>query len=252
MEVFGLDWRNNPHEVTAPQEKMHIHRRRPLRHAPGIPPAGGADRLGQGGAALFGCVLGKAGEYGAVTVRRAYGDCGKLSDWDECLRHHGIRAVPNYADGRNAADATLIIDAMDLLNSGTVDGFCIVASDHLFAGLVRRLRRKGTFVAGIGRRDAPAVLRKALCMFTAIEDLDPLTDRSYGKGERVLIDRIKAAVGRPGEYVPLSELGKLLTDVDYRAYCHGDLTSLVGSYPEFVVRDGASIKRPPGTYVGLA
>ena len=203
---------------------------------------------------LFGRVLGKAAAYGAVEVRRAYGDCGKLSDWAECLLHHNIKAVTNYADGDNTADATLIVDAMDLLHCGTVDGFCIVSSDHLFAVLVRRLRRQGVFVAGIGRRHAPASLREALGdLLTAIEDLGLPAGRDYEKGERDMIDRIKAAIGKSGEYVLPSVVGERLAGIDYHAYCHGNLTSLLRSYPEeFIIRDGASIKRPPGTYVGLA
>ena len=203
---------------------------------------------------LFERVLGKAAEYGVVKVRRAYGNCGKLSDWEECLRHHNIKAVTNYADGDNAADATLIVDAMDLLHCGTVDGFCIVTSDHLFAVLVQRPRRQEVFVAGIGRRHAPELLRNALGkLFTAIEDLGLPAGRDYGRGERDMIDRIKTATGKSGEYVLQSVVGERLAGVDYRAYCHGNLTSLLRSYPEeFVIRDGVSINRPPGIYVGLA
>ena len=203
---------------------------------------------------LFERVLGKAAEYGVVKVRRAYGNCDKLSDWEECLRHHNIKAVTNYADGDNAADATLIVDAMDLLHCGTVDGFCIVTSDHLFTVLVQRLRRQEVFVAGIGRRHAPELLRNALGkLFTAIEDLDLPAGRDYGKGERDMIDRIKTAVGKSGGYVLQSVVGEHLAGVDYRAYCHGNLTSLLRSYPEeFVIRDGVPINRPPGIYVGLA
>ena len=152
---------------------------------------------------LFERVLGKAAEYGVVKVRRAYGNCDKLSDWEECLRHHNIKAVTNYADGDNAADATLIVDAMDLLHCGTVDGFCIVTSDHLFTVLVQRLRRQEVFVAGIGRRHAPEPLRNALGkLFTAIEDLGLPAGRDYGKGERDMIDRIKTATGKSGGIHP--------------------------------------------------
>lgn len=202
---------------------------------------------------LFGRVLAKAATYGTVTVRRAYGNCDKLSDWKKCLLHHDIKAVTNYANGDNAADATLIVDAMDLLHCGTVNGFCIITSDHLFAVLVQRFRQQGVFVAGIGRQHAPESLKKALGdLFTAIEDLDLPVGRDYGKGERDLIDRIKTAIGEPGDYVLQSVLGKRLDGIEYRAYCHGDLTSLLKSYPEeFVIQDGASIKKPSGTYVSL-
>ena len=193
---------------------------------------------------MFGRVLDKAAAYGAVSVRRAYGNCDKLSKWEECLQYHDIKAVPNYADGSNAADLTMAIDAMDLLHTGTVDGFCVVSSDHIFAGLVRRLRSQGVFVAGIGRRRAHMSLREALGdMFTVIEDLGMPAARAYGEPECDLVDRVRAAVGKPGERALLSVVGERLDGVNYRAYCHGDLKSLLESYPEEFVLDGKFVKR---------
>lgn len=203
---------------------------------------------------LFGSVLGKAATYGLVTVRRAYGRQDKLSPWKECLMHHRITPVANYADGRNAADATMIIDAMDLLHYGTVDGFCIVASDHIFTGLVKRLQEHGVFVAGIGRRQASESLKKSLGgLFTIIEDLNPPMGSVYRKAEYDLIDQIQAVIGDQGEYVLMSVVGEHLVGINYRSYCHGDLMSLVRSYPdEFIICDGTSIRKPPGIYVGIS
>lgn len=203
---------------------------------------------------LFGSVLDKAAAYGLVTVRRAYGGRDKLSHWKRCLMHHSITPVTNYADGRNAADAALIIDAMDLLHSGTVDGFCIVASDHIFTSLIKRIQEHGVFVVGIGRRQASESLKKSLGgLFAIIEDLNPPTNSVYSKAERDLIDRIQAVIGCPGEYVLMSVVGERLVGIDYRTYCHGDLMSLIRSYPDkFIICDGPSIKKPPGIYVGIA
>ena len=203
---------------------------------------------------LFGSVLDKAATYGLVTVRRAYTGRDKLSSWKECLMHHGITPVTNYADGRNAADATLIIDAMDLLHSGTVDGFCIVASDHIFTSLVKRLQEHGMFVAGIGRRQASDSLKKLLGdLFVTIEDLSPPAGGIYSEAEYDLIGRIQDVIGDQGEYVQLSVIGEHLAGINYRAYCQKDLMSLVRLYPDkFVICDGASIKKPPGVYVGVA
>ena len=145
---------------------------------------------------LLGCILEKAAAYGTVIIRRVYGDCKKLSDWETCIRYRDIEPVPNYAGGKNAADITLIIHAMDLLHSGAVDGFCIVASDNHYAGLVRRLR-KDVFVAGIGKRNVPASFKEAFNCFTDIEALSQQAkakDRAYGKAELGLIERIKGAI----------------------------------------------------------
>lgn len=83
---------------------------------------------------FLGRVLAEAGRRGTIDIRRIYGNEAKLSKWAECIDRHGITTVRNYAKGRNAADITLIIDAVDVLRSGKADGFCIVASDNHFAG----------------------------------------------------------------------------------------------------------------------
>ena len=78
----------------------------------------------------------------------------------------------NYGSGANAADITLIIDAVDMLRTGKADGFCIVASDHHYMGLVRWLRNEKVFMAGIGKKTAPDSFRDAFGdRFTNVEDL---------------------------------------------------------------------------------
>lgn len=203
---------------------------------------------------LFGSVFDKVAEYGTVVVRRAYGGNDKLAYWEQCLCHHDITPVTSYANGRNAADATLIIDAMDLLHSETVDGFCIVASDHIYTNLVRWLQDHNVFVAGIGRLQAAESFKESLGgLFTTIEDLSSPTGRVYSEGERVLVDKIKSIIGGPKKYVLMSILGEHLIDTDYHAYCHGDLMPLIRSYPDdFVICDGISIGESPGIYVGMA
>lgn len=93
--------------------------------------------------------------YGDITVRRAYGDWSQdnLANWSEVLIKNGIQQVqqPRYNGSKNATDGKLIIDAMDLLYSGKVDGFCIVSSDSDFTALCIRIREAGLFVMGVGR-----------------------------------------------------------------------------------------------------
>lgn len=200
---------------------------------------------------LFGRVLARAATYGPVTVRRVYGNCDKLRRWKDCLQYRDIEPRANYGDGANAADITLIIDAVHLLLSGRVDGFCIVASDHHFTGLVRWLRDNDVFVAGIGRPNASPGLQAAFGdHYTDIGDL-PEPDGAYGKAERDLAKRIRGAIEgspkSPDGYANLNMVNDRLDDLDARAYCHGGLASLIGSYGEFEVRGGiyARIRPPP-------
>lgn len=200
---------------------------------------------------LLGRVLARAATYGPVAVRRVYGNCDKLRCWKDCLQYRGIEPKANYGDGANAADITLIIDAVYLLLSGKADGFCIVASDHHFTGLVRWLRDSDVFVAGIGRPNASPGLQAAFGdRYTDIMDL-PEPDGAYGKAERDLAERIRGAIEDspklPDGYAHLKMVNDRLGDLDVHAYCHGGLASLIGSYGEFEVRGGiyARIRPPP-------
>ena len=209
---------------------------------------------------LLGRVLTKAADYGAISIRRAYGNCAKLSDWRACLQYHNIEIARNYGAGANAADITLIIDAVDMLRAGKADGFCIVASDHHYTGLIQWLQNGKVPVAGIGRPDASSGLREAYRgRFTAVEDLTGKTkvpDGPCWEAERDLIDRIKAAINysrKPREkYVRLSLVRDHLDNFEARAYCHSDLVSLLKWYDqEFKVKDGSDIGRPVGYYVRI-
>ena len=93
-------------------------------------------------------VMAEAGQHGAVVTRRIYGARVKLDSWLECIRRHGFK--PTYAEGPNAADKALVNDAMEMLRSGEVNGFCIVTSDKGFAKLAKQIREENAFVAGIG------------------------------------------------------------------------------------------------------
>ena len=101
-----------------------------------------------------------ATERGNPTIRRAYGDWTNqhLCAWRKVLEHHVIRPVQqfHYRHGKNATDATLIMDAMELLHEPRrkVEGFCIASSDSDYTGLATRIRETGLKVYGFGRADA--------------------------------------------------------------------------------------------------
>jgi hypothetical protein len=104
-------------------------------------------------------VLLAAASRGRVTVRRIYGDwtSPNMASWKAHLLDHSIRPIQQFriVGGKNATDSAMIIDAMDLLHSGLVDGFCIVSSDSDFTSLARRIQESGLFVMGVGRRTTP-------------------------------------------------------------------------------------------------
>ncbi|HSF96959.1 MAG TPA: NYN domain-containing protein [Thermohalobaculum sp.] len=114
-------------------------------------------------------------KFGEANVRRIYGDFSgeRLKAWHEVMQTLAI--VPaqqfNYTSGKNAADITLVIDAMDLMHRGHLDGFCIVSSDSDFTRLASRLREEGAVVYGFGAKRTPEALRNACSRFIYIENL---------------------------------------------------------------------------------
>lgn len=113
--------------------------------------------------------------FGDASVRRIYGDWtqNQLSRWKEVLPKHAIQPIQQYANtkGKNSTDSALIIDAMDLLYTAPLDGFCIVSSDSDFTRLAIRFRESGKLVYGFGERKTPESLRAACNKFIYIENL---------------------------------------------------------------------------------
>ncbi|MGJ8620538.1 MAG: NYN domain-containing protein [Methylophilaceae bacterium] len=114
-------------------------------------------------------------KFGDASVRRIYGDWTQtqLSKWKEILPQHAIQPIQQYANtkGKNATDSALIIDAMDLLYTAPLDGFCIVSSDSDFTRLAIRFRESGKLVYGFGEKKTPESLRAACNQFIFVEIL---------------------------------------------------------------------------------
>ena len=112
---------------------------------------------------------------GRIVVKRAYGNWKKqnLGKWEEELKRLGIKAEQqfDYVRGKNATDMALVIDAMDLLSSGSYDSFVIVSSDSDFTPLAIRLRESGAKVIGIGVQNTPESFRNACDDFLFLENL---------------------------------------------------------------------------------
>lgn len=104
-------------------------------------------------------MLDEIAKFGIPSIKRIYGDWTKntVAGWKPALLEHAITPVQQYSytTGKNATDSAMIIDAMDILHSQKVDGFCIVSSDSDFTRLAIRLRESGMLVMGIGEKKTP-------------------------------------------------------------------------------------------------
>ncbi|HVT32585.1 MAG TPA: NYN domain-containing protein, partial [Rhodanobacteraceae bacterium] len=120
-------------------------------------------------------LLAEIAKYGTATVKRIYGDWTgpQLKGWKETLLTHAIQPIQQfrYTTGKNATDSALIIDAMDLLYTGRLGGFCIVSSDSDFTRLAARIREAGLVVYGFGEKKTPAPFVSACDKFIYTEIL---------------------------------------------------------------------------------
>ncbi len=140
-------------------------------------------------------------KYGNPTIKRIYGDWTRpgLTKWKDILLEHAIQPIQQYGytTGKNATDSAMIIDAMDILYSEKVDGFCIVSSDSDFTRLATRLREAGMRVYGIGEKKTPKPFIVACDKFIYIEILKPASKETPKKisktkiGEKIVPENIK-------------------------------------------------------------
>jgi len=118
-------------------------------------------------------ILDEAATFGVAACKRIYGDWSdpRLKSWKEALLNNSIIPMQQYSytTGKNATDSAMIIDAMDLLYSGNVDGFCIVSSDSDFTRLAARLREGGKLVIGMGESKALGPFVKACDQFKYLD-----------------------------------------------------------------------------------
>ncbi|MBX2941323.1 MAG: NYN domain-containing protein [Cyclobacteriaceae bacterium] len=205
-------------------------------------------------------MLEEIAKYGTPTFKRIYGDWTKptVSGWKTVLLEHAITPVQQYAytAGKNATDSAMIIDAMDILYSGKVDGFCIVSSDSDFTRLATRLREAGMKVIGIGEKKTPKPFISACEKFIYLEILKPTENKnsdkkSKGKStsdktvediDERLIKLIKDSINDLADengWVFLGELGSLLLkkhpNFDPRNYGFNKMLPLIKSINKFEV-----------------
>ena len=200
-------------------------------------------------ASLASELLAEASRYGTATVKRAYGDwtTTHLSGWKEALLKLAIQPIQQFrfTVGKNATDSALIIDAMDLLHGGTVDGFCLVSSDSDFTPLATRIRQAGLAVYGFGEKKTPEPFVAACDRFVFTEILRPVAVDSSDLPspqeplQPGLATAVNAAAREDG-WAALSAVGSLLIKAspsfDPRNYGFPKLGELVRRQPFLEVK----------------
>ena len=195
---------------------------------------------------------------GVATYKRIYGNWTSvsMSSWKDVLLEYSITPIQQYSytTGKNATDSAMIIDAMDILYTGQVDGFCIVSSDSDFTKLASRLRESGKTVIGMGETKTPQPFIKACEKFKYLDVIGEkesskkkIEDISKTAGLKTSAEDIKKAVSAiiddisdEDGWCPLSTVGNILTkrfpDFDVRNYGYKKLTPLIASYKKFTLR----------------
>lgn len=196
-------------------------------------------------------VLAETAKYGIVTTRRIYGDwtTPQMGEWKDSLHSYAVQPVQQfrYTTGKNATDSALIIDAMDLLHSGSVQGFCIVSSDSDYTRLATRIREQGLFVMGVGATDTPKSFVNACEVFVYTENLSPQAKRETPDVQVAEVDSsdwkktITRAIEQAAQddgWAFLGAVGQYLRQLDPafdpRNYGHRQLSLLVNSCPELI------------------
>ncbi|MEP6674120.1 MAG: NYN domain-containing protein [Ferruginibacter sp.] len=203
-------------------------------------------------------------KYGTPTFKRIYGDWTRptVSGWKNVLLENAITPIQQYSytSGKNSSDSALIIDAMDILYSGKVDGFCIVSSDSDFTRLATRLREAGMKVFGIGQKKTPNPFIVACDKFIYMEiipvpgaaetDIDTLKTKAAKPQQRNSVDKIDKAtikliaatindLADENGWAFLGDVGNLLLkkqpNFDPRNYGFLKLTPLFKSLPQFEI-----------------
>ncbi len=140
-------------------------------------------------------MLEEISRYGTPTIKRIYADWTKptVSGWKNILLENAITPVQQYSytTGKNSSDSALIIDAMDILYSGKVNGFCIVSSDSDFTRLATRLREAGMTVIVFGEKKTPQPFISACDKFIYLEILKSSKQDTYNNTQKPLKPKVK-------------------------------------------------------------
>lgn len=211
-------------------------------------------------------VMEEIAKYGIPTIKRIYGDWTNpsVSRWKNVLLENAITPIQQYSytTGKNSSDSAMIIDAMDILYSGKVEGFCIISSDSDFTRLVIRLREAGMKVFGIGERKTPNPFIVACDKFTYLEIISAGVVETLGSSgdkqkEAIALKQAKSTIVKIGSdiinlisatvadladengWAFLGDVGNLIQkkrpDFDARNFGFPKLTPLVKTLKDFEI-----------------
>lgn len=204
-------------------------------------------------AKYIGAILEELSTYGITTYKRIYGDwtSTQATKWKSELLENSVIPVQQFSNtvGKNATDSTLIIDAMDILYTGNVDGFCIVSSDSDFTRLASRLRESGMEVVGMGEEKTPRSFRVACTRFVNLENLSNQDEEAESKDNKdntisreVIYNAITNIINEnenKGKSVELAAVGNRLVnmypDFDVRNYGYSLLSKFVEDAGLFIL-----------------
>ena len=219
-------------------------------------------------AAIVDGLLAEIAKYGIASVKRIYGDwtTQKLRGWKEVLLNYSIQPIQqfSYTIGKNATDSALIIDAMDLLYTEQLDGFCIVSSDSDFTRLSARLREAGMIVYGFGEEKTPKPFVAACDKFIYTEilredDEESITVKRKSTAQlrkdkkllRLLQSAIDASTDDSG-WAYLGSIGQIIakkaSEFDPRNYGYKKLGELIDSTKLFE-KDERTMNNSPGKLI---
>ncbi|GAB1479887.1 NYN domain-containing protein [Paracoccaceae bacterium] len=211
-------------------------------------------------------ILGEVAAFGEPSLRRVYGDWSSqaLSQWKEQARNLGLVMHQQSANtkGKNASDIGLVIDAMDILHAGKVDGFVLISSDSDFTRLASRIREDGLQVIGIGEAKTPESLRKVCNRFLLIENIvgadevAPVAPAEAKEARKADAPPVKMApekalplvldamrkIDPDQDWYSLGPIGQVMTqlhpDFDPRSYGSAKLSDLLRKISRFEVKAG--------------
>lgn len=218
-------------------------------------------------------ILDELSKYGNVTYKRIYGDwtSTQSASWKEVLLQNSITPIQqfSYTHGKNATDSAMIIDAMDMLYTSELEGFCLVSSDSDFTKLASRLRESGRTVIGMGEVKTPTPFRQACDIFTVLELLleDSTMEKEQKPVTRVVSEKevkketddvisrneIQEAVVKiitenqnHDKDTGLGEVGsrlvKLYPDFDARRYGYSLLSKFLETFPKLkLIQNGTQV-----------
>jgi len=204
-------------------------------------------------------LLNEVAKYGIASVKRIYGDwtSTNLRSWKDRLLENAIQPIQqfSYTTGKNATDSAMIIDAMDLLYSEKLDGFCIVSSDSDFTRLAARLRESGRIVYGFGEKKTPRAFVSVCDKFVYTEILDDtheddedvrpsIKPKKEFKVDRKLLKLLHDAVDDIADesgWAYLGGVGQKInnrsTDFDPRNYGFKKLGDMFRAIPQFEIEE---------------